>query len=126
MRWYRYEHRDSLAPDSADDFARLEHILEDHRTAHELRQKYSQELSEHVAQGQQAQEANGMDQALILQISLDFPLERRDIAEHVAVRDHYAFRFGGGSGSKNNFQDIRGVDPRRVVRCRCVDLQYLP
>ena len=77
---HRHQHRHSLAPDGANDFARLERILENHRAAHQLRQKYSQKLPEHVAQGQQVQEANGMDQAFILQIFLDFCFQRRDVA----------------------------------------------
>ena len=77
---HRHQHRHALAPDGANDFARLERILKDHGAAHQLRQKHSQELSEHMAQGQQVQEANGMDQAFVLQIFLDFRFERRDIA----------------------------------------------
>ena len=59
---HRHQHRHALAPDSANDFAGLKRILEYHRAAQELRQKYSQELTKHVTQGQQVQEANGMHQ----------------------------------------------------------------
>ncbi len=81
----------------ADDFAGFQRLLKNHGPAHQLRQKHSQKLSEDMAQRQQVQKAHRMHQAFVLEISLNFRFERRDIAENIAVGNYHAFGFGGRS-----------------------------
>ena len=77
---HRYQHRNSLPPDSLDNLRRAQRFLEDHRPRHQGRKKYTQELPEHVTQRQQIQETHRMHPTLVLEILADFRFERRYVA----------------------------------------------
>ena len=46
--WYRYQHRNPLPPDDSDHLRRIECVVKDDGRAHQLGQKNSQKLSEHM------------------------------------------------------------------------------
>ena len=67
-------------------------------------------MSEDMAQGQQVEEANGVDQALPLQIVFNFLLERRQIRHKITVGNTNAFRLRCRSGGKDDLYDIVMAD----------------
>jgi hypothetical protein len=69
-------------------------------------EKHSQKLSEDVTQRQQIQEADGMNQTLILQIGKNSLLKRRNVGQHVAMGDDNTLRIGSRSGSKNDLENL--------------------
>src|ERR1700761_2868506 len=95
-----------LAPDDIDDLGGLQRIYEHYGACQKRRNENAQHLPENMAQRQQIQEAQGMEETLVPQIFLDFVLDGFDIGQHVAVRDHYATRLGGRSGSEDYFQGV--------------------
>src|ERR1700722_14215803 len=103
---HRYQHRYSLAPNSVNDLGRLQRVLKNHRSAQQLRQENSQKLAEDVTQRQHVKKSNGMHQAFVLEVALNFTFQGRNVAENIAVGDHHAFGFGGGPGGKNNFERV--------------------
>src|ERR1017187_6464733 len=99
-------HRYSFLLDGVNDFAGIQRVLEEHCCRQHLRQKDSQELSEHVTQGQQVQKPQRMKDAFILQVLANLPLQRFQVGENVAMSDDHASRLGGGSGSEYDLHDV--------------------
>ncbi len=74
----------------------------------------------------QIQKPQGMENALVAAIALDFFFDRLQIREQVAVREHHAAGFCGGSRRKYNLHGIvavkhrqgRSLPPRRTASPR--------
>src|SRR5262249_50134866 len=67
-----------------------------------------------MTEGKQAEKSNGMDQALVLQISRNFLFQWLYVREHIAVCDDNAFRLGRGTGSKHDLEWIAPNQPQGV------------
>ncbi len=59
-----------------------------------------------MAEREQVEEANGMDEVLELQILRDFGLDWEEVADNVGVSEHDSFGLGGGAGGENDFERI--------------------
>src|SRR6202171_6756305 len=88
-----HENRDTLTPNHVDNLGRLQRIDKDYGARQKRRNECPQHLTKHMTQREQIEETQRMKDALIAEVFLDFTLERFDISEHVAVRDHHAARF---------------------------------
>src|SRR5215813_15558950 len=83
--WDGYNYRDFLLLYGLNDLRGIKRLLKENRAANELRDKYAEELSKDVAQGKQIQKANGMKDALVLNLLRDLRLKRREVRQYVAV-----------------------------------------
>ena len=63
-----------------------------------------------MAQRQQIQEAHWMHEAFVLQIPADLFFERRDIRQHVAVRDHDSPGLGGSARGEDDLERFVACD----------------
>ena len=112
----------SFALEGAQDLGGVEALLEYHRAGQQRRDEQAQELAEDVAQRNQVQETDGMDEALVFQVGADFSFKRLEVGEEVAVGEDHALGVGGGAGGKNDLQHVlaaqlrRGVGGARVAR----------
>ena len=75
----------------------------------------SQKLSEDVAQGQQVQEAQGMEPLLVLPMLSDLALNRFEVRQHVAVGDHNSLRFGSRSRREDDLKHVVAGDLRAGI-----------
>lgn len=71
-----------------------------------------------MAEWKQVQKAQWVHEAGIFQVRPNLRLEWRDIAENIAMRDHYPFGLGGGAGGENNLQRVIRTDFFGVERLR--------
>ena len=71
-----------------------------------MRQEDAEELAEDVAERQQVQEAQRMEDALVLEIFADLAFERLEVRQDVAVRDDDAAWLGRGAGGEDNLDDV--------------------
>ena len=92
---HRDQNRNPLASNGADDLAWFQAVLKNYRPAHELRKKNPQKLPEDVAQRQQVQKANRVDEAFVLEILLNLRLQRCHVRENIAMRDDNALGIRG-------------------------------
>ena len=83
---------DALCPDRAGDLRRVERVLKVNLAAEHLRHEKPHELPEDVAERQEVEEANRVDDALPARILHDLLFERREVGEQVAVRQAHAAR----------------------------------
>src|SRR5207248_804768 len=98
----RFEHardcdddRDALGLDGAGYLRGVERVLKVNFAAKELRHEEPHELPEDVAERQEVEEADGVDEALPTQVLPRLLFERREVGEQVAVREADAARVGG-------------------------------
>ena len=68
-----------------------------------------------MAQRQQVQKADGMNQTLVLEIFGDLRLESFQVGENVAVGDDHAFGLGGAAGSEYDLNHVAALKRRRSV-----------
>src|SRR5216684_151022 len=101
-----HQHRHSLAPDRVHDFRWIQLLLKNYNPAQQRRQKYPKKLPEDVAQWQQVKKPHRMNPSLILQVPLHLPLQRSDVSQHIAVRDHDSPGIGSRPRSKHDLQDV--------------------
>src|SRR5580658_10030130 len=104
---------------------RFECVLEDHGAAHQLRKEDAKKLAEDMAERQQIQETDWVYPSFVFKIFPDLQFERRNIGENVAVRNYDSLGLGGGAGSEDDFQRVRGFDlgggiSYGRVRCQCL------
>ena len=65
-----------------------------------------------MAEGQQIEKAEGMEEALILEIFGDFRGQRREVGGDVGVGENDTFRVSGGAGGEDDFEGIGGLNVR--------------
>src|SRR5579864_7428213 len=111
--------------DRPDNVSRFECVLEDYGAAHQLRKEDAKKLAEDVAERQQVQEADGVYPSFVFEIFPNLQFERRNIGENVAVRNYDSLGLGGGAGSEDDFQRVRGFDlggrmSHGRLRCQCL------
>src|ERR1700733_5069999 len=90
-----HQHRYPLTLDRIQDFRGLQFVLKDHSSTHQRRQEHPKKLAEDVAERKQIQKPYGMNEAFVLQILLHLAFERRDVRQHITVRDYHPFWVGG-------------------------------
>ena len=78
-------------------------------SAEELRNEDSHQLSKDVAQRQQAKKTQRMYESFPARISLEFFFNGREVGEEISMCETDAFRFGGRSGSKDDFDEVVGL-----------------
>ena len=66
-----------------------------------------------MTQRQQIQKPHRMHPPLILQIPLHLPFQRRDVSQHIPMRDHHTLRFSSSAGSKYNLQNVIAAAGRK-------------
>src|SRR5215469_5010554 len=69
-----------------------------------------------MAERKQVQKSHGVKRFFVMQILLDFVLERLDIGENISVREHDAAWFRRGTGGINNLEGVAAGKSRRRVR----------
>jgi hypothetical protein len=104
--WHPYQHRNPLALDRADHLGGIQTFLENDEPLQQLRDEDTEELPEDMTQRQQVQEADRMNHSFVLQIFLNLALERLEVRQDVAMRNHHAFGFRRRSGSKNDLDRV--------------------
>src|SRR5271154_5050163 len=69
-----------------------------------------------MAQGEQIEKSQGMENALVAQVLLDFMFDRFNIGKDVGMGNHHAARLGGGSRGEDNLQRVVARKFRRSTR----------
>src|SRR5580700_5950528 len=90
-----HQHRNMFTLDRIQDFRGLQFVLKDHSSTQQRRQEHPKKLAEDVAERKQIQKPYGMNEAFVLQILLHLAFERRDVRQHITVRDYHPFWVGG-------------------------------
>src|SRR5256885_17144894 len=93
---------DALAADGVDDVTGLQRLLKKNSSTQQWRHVHAEELPENVAERQQIQKAQWVYESCVFEIRTDLRLKRRDVAEHVAMRDHHTLGLSGGARGKND------------------------
>src|SRR5262249_46236544 len=97
------QHRNALATDAMDDVAGLERVLKENGAAQQRRKINAQELAEDVTEREEIQKTQRMHKSFVPRIGGDLLLERRDVGQHVAMRNDYSLGLRRGAGGKNDF-----------------------
>src|SRR5271167_4692213 len=75
-----------------------------------------------MAEWQQIEKAQRMEDSLILQIGADLPLQRLQVGKNIAVRDHHAAGLGRRAGGEYDLDDVvarySGIADRPVRELR--------
>src|SRR5689334_8176789 len=101
----------------ADDLRGFVSFTEIDLRAEQLRNEHAKQLSEHVAQRQQAKKTQRMNESFPALVTREFFFDGRDVGEEISMCETDAFRFGGRAGSENDLDQIVGF---RLVRIRLV------
>ena len=100
------EHGGAFASDGTQNLRGIGGIFEGDGSAKKRRDEKRHELSENVAERNQRDEANGMQETFIFQIGFHAALDRLEVGEKISVREDDATRLGGGSGGEKNFDQV--------------------
>src|SRR5271166_1453580 len=87
--------------------------MEDDGGGQQLRQENSEELPEDVAQRQQVEKTQGMEDALVSQVRADPALQRLQVGEDVPVRNDHTARLSGGARGEDDLHDVVAGERRR-------------
>src|SRR5213594_2908335 len=120
------QHGDSPSLDGVDDFRRAQGVQENNRAAEQLRDKNSEELAENVAQGEQVEKPDGMEDAFVLEILVYLRLERLDVGENVAMGNGDALGFGRSAGCEDNLHQVVAHQVRVATGLRRMTRNGLP
>src|SRR5579859_1632177 len=93
----RNDHRDPLPPDRVHELRGPERIDENDGASQHRRNEQAEHLAKNMAEGKQVQKAKRVDKLFIAKVFLNFSLQRFDIREDVAVREHNAAGLGCGA-----------------------------
>ena len=85
-----------------------------HGRGQQLRQEDAEKLSEDVAERQQVQKAQRMEDALVAKVLADLALQRLEVGQDVAVRDDDAARLGRGARGEDDLHDVVAGERRRA------------
>jgi hypothetical protein len=84
--------------------------VKDNGGAHDLWDEESEELSEDVAERQQVEKAERVEDALVLEVWHDLALEGFEVREDVLVGDDDALGFGCSSGGEDDLHGISALE----------------
>src|SRR5262252_9218041 len=102
--------RNALPTNGFDHLRGFQFLLKDHGASQQRRQEHAQKLAKDVAEGQQIQKAQGMHEALILQIPLHLALEWGSVRQNVSMSDHDALRCSRRARGEYNLEDVAGME----------------
>ena len=100
------EHGGAFAFYGAKNFRGIGGIFENDGGAEQWRNEQRHELSENVAERNQRDEAQRVQEAFVFQIGLDAAFDGFEIGEKISVGEHDAARLGGGAGGEENFGNV--------------------
>ena len=117
------QHRDPFPPNGRDDLRGIEGIEKESLAAQQWRHENAHHLAEDVAEGQQAQEADGMNRSCPLDIFPDLGFEGSQIGQQVPVGEANPLGRRRGPRGKHDLgqvvaSDLAGVTPIRSG-CLC-------
>src|SRR5882762_6941255 len=96
----------AFAFDGAENFAGIGGVFENYRGAEKRWNEKSHELSEDVAQRNQRNEAQRMEQTLVFEIGLHAAFYGFEVGKKISVREDDAARFGRSAGGEEDFRDL--------------------
>ena len=107
---HRYEHRDAAAFDQRRNLNRVVPAHEYHDAGEHRRDEGGHRLTEHVAERQEVEEADGGKWRGPLPVLHHLTLDRDDVGEDVPMGDDDALRLGCGTGCEDDLRHVVSSD----------------
>jgi len=103
-----------------DNFGRIERVLKEYGRAKQRRYPDSHELAEDMAERNQIEKPERVDEPFPFEIGLYGGLERLEIRKDISVRDDDALWLGRRPGGENDLRDGLTIQWRRRIAFRGV------
>src|ERR1700730_11934686 len=107
------EQGDALVVNRTDDLGRVQRVQENRRGPGDLRQENAEQLTEDMAERQQIEEAQRMNNSFVASIALDFSLHRLQGRQQVSLGKNDTVRLRCRPRCKYNFDRIAALESRR-------------
>ena len=104
-----------FASDRFQQIAGIESFKKDGGSAEQRRDENRKQLAENMAQREEIEKSQRMENTLVAQVLLHFMFDRFDIGKNVGMGDHHTAGLGGGSRREDNLQRVVARKLRRSI-----------